>query len=179
MEEELVLYDDRESRGRDFTWGVLSHEGLHQYVFAFFGNIAPHSWYNEGNGDYYFGFEFKNGKFKQGPARNRHENVKTLIAERRHAPLQEFVRWTQPEYYGQNKLGLSQSECYAQGWSLVWFLRTGAGKAKGWQKEWATILDRYLEVLLDTGELDQAVTAAFEGVDWAAFEASWLAYTRP
>jgi hypothetical protein len=185
IEEELVIYDDREDRGRDYTWGVLSHEGLHQYVFAFFGNIAPHSWYNEGNGDFYFGFEFKNGKFKLGPARGRLEAIKMMISEDRHVPLQNFVRWTQQEYYGSNKGNgkqdgpVSQGDCYAQGWALVWFLRTGAGKAKGWQKEWGSILDTYLAVLLDTGDLDQAVTKAFEGVNWAALEASWLAYIRP
>jgi hypothetical protein len=179
MEEELVLYDDREMLGRDYTWGVLNHEGLHQYVFAFFGNLAPHSWYNEGNGDYYFGYEFKNGKFKLGPSRSRLEAVKKLISEGRHAPLQDFVRWSQAEYYGSNKLGLSQGECYAQGWAFIWFLRTGPGKAKGWQKEWGSILDTYLETLLDSGDLDKAVDAAFKGVDWNALQASWLGYIRP
>src|SRR5262249_39730194 len=58
LEEELVIFDDKQDQGRDYTWGVLNHEGFHQYIHAFFGNLSPHSWYNEGTGDYYFGFEF-------------------------------------------------------------------------------------------------------------------------
>jgi len=188
VEEELVIFDDKQERGREFTWGVLSHEAFHQYIFAFYGNVAPHSWYNEGTGDYYYGFEYRNGKFKQGPARNRQDTLVSLIGEDRHAPLRDFVRWPKSWYYAVGKPGnpgngkgggaLSQPECYAQGWSLIWFLRTGAGKAKGWQESWGSILDKYLETLLETGELDQAVDKAFEGVDWDLFEASWLAYTR-
>ena len=73
---------------------------------------------------------------------------------------------------------LGPGECYAQGWSLIWFLRTGAGHAKGWQKPWGALLDKYLIALLDTGDVDKAVDTAFAGVDWDALEASWLDYTR-
>ncbi len=182
IEEELVIFDDKQVRGRDFTWAVLSHEAFHQYIYCFYGNLSPHSWYNEGTGDYYYGFDYKNGKFKLGPARNRVEDVQELIASDRYIALQEFVRWPKSKYYGENTGNgrggrkLEGYECYAQGWSLIWFLRTGAGKAKGWQKSWGTILDTYLEALLDTGDVDKAVDKAFEGVDWDAFEKSWLDY---
>jgi hypothetical protein len=182
VEEELVIYDDKEERGRDFTWGVLSHEAFHQYIFYFYGNISPHSWYNEGSGDFYYGFEYKHGKFKLGPARNRLENVQELIQQDRHLDLKDFVRWTKDQYYGSNKGNgrggskLEGWECYAQGWSLIWFLRTGAGKAKGWQKSWGSILDTYLDTLVESGDLEKAVDRAFEGVDWDAFQQSWLDY---
>src|SRR4029077_3255363 len=45
IEEELLVYDDKEDEGRDATWGTLNHEGFHQYIFSFFGNLAPHSWF--------------------------------------------------------------------------------------------------------------------------------------
>ncbi len=183
VEEELVIYDDKEERGRDFTWGVLSHEAFHQYIFYFYGNLSPHSWYNEGTGDYYYGFEYKHGKFKEGPAKLRVESVQELIGTERYVPLKDFVRWTKEQYYGGNKGNgqggtvLQGYECYAQGWSLIWFLRTGAGKANGWQKSWGTILDTYLDALAETGDLDKAVDKAFEGVDWDALQKSWLDYT--
>ena len=92
-------------------------------------------------------------------------------------PLEDFVRWSKAEYYGQNSLGFEAGECYAQGWSLIWFLRTGEkNKAKGWQSSWGKILDVYLETLAQTGELDTAVDKAFEGVDWEALEKSWASY---
>lgn len=176
MDRELVLYDDQAGGGRGDTWAVLNHEAFHQYIFYFYGAIAPHSWYNEGTGDYYSGFEFKNGKFKAGPSVGRKSNLKDVTSQGRQVPLRDFVRWSKAKYYGQNDLGMQGYECYAQGWSLIWFLRTGQGNAKGWQKPWGDILDRYLETLLDTGDLDKAIDKAFEGVDWKAFESSWLDY---
>lgn len=178
-EEELLIFDDKEDEGRDKTWGVMNHEGFHQYIYAFFGNVAPHSWYNEGTGDYYSGFEFntKSKKFTAKIEKGRQDNL--LLIRDKYVPLKDFVRWTKAQYYGTNDgngLGggrLDGWACYAQGWSLIWFLRHGEGKAKGWQKPWGAILDTYLKTLLETGDLDKAVDTAFEGVDWDALEASW------
>jgi hypothetical protein len=161
----------------------MNHEGFHQYIFSFFGNLSPHSWYNEGTGDFYYGYDFKAGKFKEGPAQNRVEDVKDLIRENIHVRLVDFVKWTKEQYYGGNSGNgrggrvLQGWECYAQGWALIWFLRTGeANKAKGWQKPWGKILDKYLEALLDTGDIEKAVEKAFEGVDFDAMQKSFEAY---
>jgi len=178
-EEELVLYDDKASRGRDFTWGVLSHEAFHQYIFYFYGNLSPHSWYNEGTGDYYFGHDYKYKRFILSEAKNRKSDVQQMIREGNYAPLKDIVRWSQQEYYVGNPLGLGAGECYAQGWSIIYFLRTGeANKASGWQRAWGKILDKYLATLASTGDRDEAVDAAFAGVDWEALEKSWLDYTK-
>jgi hypothetical protein len=183
MEEELVVYDDKANKGRDYTWGVLNHEGFHQYTYAFFGNLAPHTWYNEGIGDYYSGFKFntKTKKFKEEKSVGRQDNL--LLIRDKYVPLVDFVNWTKSQYYGSNSGNgngggrLEGWACYAQGWSLIWFLRTGkAGRAKGWKKEWDSILGTYTDVLLGTGDLEQACEAAFEGVDWEKLEASWADY---
>jgi hypothetical protein len=174
---ELVLYDDKANQGRNFTWLVMNHEAFHQYIYYFYGSLAPHSWYNEGTGDYFSGFEYKRKKLVEGKSQIRERDVQQLIREGRAAPMKEFVRWTQAEYYGNNGMGLDILECYSQGWSLIWFLRTGEkNKAPGWNPAWGSILGRYLDTLVETGDLDQAVDKAFAGVDWNAFEASWKAY---
>jgi hypothetical protein len=180
MEQELVTYDDKADEGRDATWAVMNHEGFHQYTFAFFGNTAPHSWYNEGTGDYYSGFEFntKTKRFKAEKNIGRQDNL--LIIRERYVPLKEFVRWTKAQYYGSGGVGKNGQPMegwasYAQGWSLIYFLRTGE-KAKGWQKEWGSILDTYVNKLLETGDTEQAVEAAYKGIDWDAFEKCWLGY---
>lgn len=184
MEGELVIFDDKQDQGRDHTWGVMNHEGFHQYIHAFFGNISPHSWYNEGTGDYYSGFEFnlKTKKFTPKKEIGRQDNL--LRIRDNYVPLREFVTWTKVQYYGRNSGGIKGDgkalegwALYAQGWSMIWFLRTGAGKAKGWQASWGTILDVYLDTLLETADLAQAVKKAFEGVDWDAFEKSWNDYS--
>jgi hypothetical protein len=175
--EELVLYDDQADMGRNFTWLVMNHEAFHQYIYYFYGNIAPHSWYNEGTGDYFSGFEYKRKKFVEDKPRLRELEIQQMIRAGEYAPLKDFVRWTKSEYYGSNDLEIPGYRCYAQGWSLIWFLRTGdRRKAPGWNDDWNAILDIYLLTLADTGDLDQAVDKAFAGVDWEAFEASWKAY---
>lgn len=184
--EELVLFDDQAGGGRTDTWVVLNHEAFHQYIFYFYGSISPHSWYNEGTGDFYSGYEYKHKRFEltENPWRIRtiQEMLRQGVASREkkdfgYAPLPELVRWTQPQYYGKNPYEIPGHKTYAQGWSLIYFLRTGAkSKAKGWNPAWATILDRYLDTLATTGDLDKAVDQAFEGVDWAALEESWKSY---
>ena len=62
--EELVLFDDRAGGGRADTWVVLNHEAFHQYIYYFYGNISPHSWYNEGTGDFYSGYEYEHKRFE-------------------------------------------------------------------------------------------------------------------
>ena len=87
-------------------------------------------------------------------------------------PLDKFVRYTQAEYYGNNKEGTTGGQNYAQGWSLIYFLRTGKkANAKGWNPAWDNILEDYLRVLATTNNLKQAVDDAFKGVDIAFFSA--------
>lgn len=180
---ELVLYDGKKTVGRSMTWATLSHEAFHQYIYYFYGNIAPHSWYNEGTGDYYGGFEFKGGKFRPGPDDNNRREIQEMIRKHRpekpaYAPLDELVRMTQAEYYGGNKYGIGGFSMYSEGWSFIWFLRTGKKKARGWNDDWDGILDTYLETLAVTQDLDEAVDKAFAGVDWEEMTECWLRYTK-
>ncbi len=177
--EELVIYDDKAQGGRGDTWITLNHEAFHQYIFYFYGSIAPHSWYNEGTGDFYSGYQI-NGRGKFDLERNdwRLRTSQQNVRGGHFVPLKELVRWTQAQYYGQNEYKLEGIDNYAQGWAFVYFLRTGQkAKAKGWDPAWNKILDVYLETLAATGDLDQAVDKAFAGVDWNAMEAAWKDYT--
>jgi hypothetical protein len=178
VDEELVVYAGGTNGTRD-TWITLNHEAFHQYIFYFYGNISPHSWYNEGTGDYYSGYQLnRRGKFELERNEWRLRTIQGAVRTGDFAPLKELVRWTQQEYYGSNNLGLGGGANYAQGWSFVYFLRTGEkGKARGWQDSWNGILDLYLDTLALTGDLDQAVEKAYAGVDWEAMEKSWKSYT--
>lgn len=173
VDEELVIYDDQKSGGRANTWAVLNHEAFHQYVFYFFGQLSPHSWYNEGTGDFFSGYQLEHGKFQLKPFNWRHRLIQGNLKENRYAPLKELVRWSQGEYYGSNKYKFDGGENYAQGWSFIYFLRTGAKTCKSWNPAWGTILDTYLRTLVETDDLDQAVDRAFAGVDWDVLEGTW------
>ncbi len=175
VDEELVLYDDKVA-GRNETWDTLHHEAFHQYIYYFYGNISPHSWYNEGSGDYYGAHKYFRNRFEVQESKGRLGDIREAIRGNKHVPLEKLVRFTQGEYYGSNSFGADIGQNYAQGWSLVYFLRTGQKKAKGWDDSWNGILEKYLDALVETGDLDAAVDAAFAGVDWTAFEESWKAY---
>ncbi len=175
---ELVLYDDQADGGRKDTWIVLNHEAFHQYIFYLYGNISPHSWYNEGTGDFYSGLEYKNKRFSLKANLWRRDTIKAVVQANKHVPLADFVRFTQPEYYGTNKFGALIGNNYAQGWSLIYFLRTGKKNfPKNWDPAWDEILSTYFRVLATSGDLDQAVTEAFQGIDFDALEAAWKAST--
>ncbi len=190
VDEELVIYDDKAGGGRNDTWITLNHEAFHQYIHYFYGEIDIHSWYNEGTGDFYSGYQLKHSRFVLGTNSWRETTVQGMLREgpttkegrkrgEGYVPLKEFVTWSQGQYYGNNSYDVGGIECYAQGWSLAYFLRTGAkSKAKGWRPEWDKILDTYLETLATTGDLDEAVDKAFPfgDAEWEAFENAWKSY---
>lgn len=176
--QELVVYDDKAGRGRNATWATLSHEAFHQYIFYFYGALSPHSWYNEGTGDFFGGFEYRGGKFRQRADNDNLREVQSMLRDDEFAPLSELVRMSQREYYGNNKYEIGGFSMYSQGWSMVWFLRTGKGQARGWNNDWNGILATYLETLLVTEDLEEAVDKAFAGVDWDEMTTCWKNYIK-
>lgn len=179
MARELVLYDDQAGGGRNDTWIVLNHEAFHQYIFYLYGNISPHSWYNEGTGDFYSGLEYKNKHFNLKPNLWRRDTIKAAVQQNLHVPLADFVRMTQPEYYGTNKWNAGGGQNYAQGWSFIYFLRTGKKQfQKNWDPAWDNILGTYFRVLATSGDLDQAVVEAFQGIDFDKLQKAWEASTE-
>jgi hypothetical protein len=161
--EELVLYT---GVPKDETLAVLNHEAFHQYIHYCFGELAPHSWYNEGHGDYYSGAEPEGSGLKIKPFRWRTDTIKTAIASKKYVPIEKIITYSQGEYYANATL------CYAEGWSIVWFLKKGLPKNHPWQK----ILPTYFETVRETKDPARAVKIAFEGVDFAAFEQAWGAF---
>lgn len=181
MAKELVLYDDRANGGRGDTWAVLNHEGFHQYIYYLYGKLSPHSWYNEGTGDFYSGYQRqKTGRFELDKFAWRKDLIAQSVREGTVVPLKEFVKLTQQEYYGTlAKYKTDVGIHYAQGWSFIYFLRTGKDKhAKGWNPAWEKILDTYFQTLGATEDLEQSVNKAFDGVDWDALETAWKEYTK-
>lgn len=179
VQEELVIYDDRANGGKGDTWATLNHEAFHQFIFYFYGNISPQSWYNEGTGDFYSGYQYKNRQFKLEKFQWRVGLVKSNLQADKFVPLAEFVRFTQQQYYSTSSYGTTIGDHYAQGWSFIYFLRTGKkANAKGWNPKWDGILEQYLKSLAMTGKTEIAVEEAFAGVDMDALEAAWKEYTK-
>ena len=146
--EELVFY---ESAPKEDSLRVLYHEAFHQYIFYSVGDFAPHSWFNEGHGDYFAGHDYENGKFVCGPFSWRISDAKTWKHLPNRPRLKDWVTWSQMEYYGGNKLGIPAGLNYAAGWSLVYFLRTTK------KPEYQGVLERYFKSL--KGQVTAARTA--------------------
>ncbi len=199
--EELVLYDAeklvKKRQDDSDTFIILYHEAFHQYIHYSTGELPPHSWFNEGHGDYFSGAQVRDGKVRSiGVNPWRIHTIQRAIANRDFVSWKDIVKFEQPQYYDPSIVGV----CYAQGWSMIYFLRTAKEVAS--RPEWAKILPTYFDTLKDTyqGELEKlspearkdakarapaglaarnaAVTAAFLDVDFDEIEARWEEYVR-
>ncbi len=196
--QELVLYDaekvERDWKKSDAdTFIVLYHEAFHQYIHYSTGELPPHSWFNEGTGDYFSGAMLKDGKMR-GIGANpwRLPYIQAVIDKDLVVPFKDIIRFEQQQYYA------NPAVCYSEGWSIIYFLRTCKQVAA--KPEWARILPTYFDVLKsayaeELGKLDEtkksnenargvagfaarnrAVEAAFAGVDLDALEIAWRTY---
>lgn len=177
LDEEIVLYDEKLTEGRAGTWATLNTMVCLEYLFTGSGNNPAAAWFICGHSDYYGGFELAKSGPLVKPFAWRVERAKADVRAARTAPLQEFVRWTQAEYYGQNPRSIDAAACYAQGWSFIWFLRHGQ-KSKLWNPAWDKILDTCWVTWLDTNDWNAATERAFAGVDWKELQTAWEAFTR-
>lgn len=142
---ELVIFDEPPTSE---TVAVLNHEAFHQYIYYFYGELSPHSWYNEGTGDYFAGAKmtrtYRISGFGDAPGGfGRQDSVKWAVRETRSGRegithLRDLMRFSQAEYYANAQIH------YAQGWALIHWLR----ETKRLPDRWASILDDYLEALL-------------------------------
>jgi len=138
-DEELVFYQDKSNKSDSLR--VLYHEAFHQYIHYAVGNVAPHSWFNEGHGDYFAGHNYRAKKFESDVFRWRTGIIANALSSRQYVKLREFLKYTQAQYYARPGL------CYAQGWSFVYFLReVERRKMKKYQSYWG-LLDKYFDAI--------------------------------
>lgn len=205
--EELVLYDAEKQGGsaaaRDAkTFVVLYHEAFHQYIFYSCGEVSPHSWFNEGFGDYFGGALLKGGKVKKiGTNPMRAWLVQTLAEG---TPLyigglpkieglktfEEMSHLPKSAYY-------SDPRGYATGWSMIYFLKSKTAQRN---KQWAAILPTYFTTLQQAWQKElqhvsdpsnrltrqpaaeaarkTALRAAFKGIDMNELNEAWIGFTR-
>ncbi len=198
--QELVFYDYENVKGKANTGKansriVLYHEAFHQYIHYSCGELAPHSWYNEGTGDYFSGSVISGGKVMRiGVNPWRIATIQAAIESDQDVSWEKIIRYEQGQYYANARI------CYAQGWSMIYFLRTAKAVEKN--PQWKKILPVYFDALKETwktehaalkaaGGLDDpkrkaeaqarvreaAVTKAFEGVVLSDIQSAWREYT--
>ena len=197
--EELVFFDydepgQKAGAGKANTRVVLYHEAFHQYIYYTVGKVAPHSWFNEGTGDYFSGAVIKGGKvIKIGTNPWRIELIKAAVnGHWRYKPesFSNILKYSQAEFYDRERV----AACYAQAWSMIYFLRTSKEAKK--HPVWSNILDIYFNTLQQTftdevaahstGELNDekleeaklkareaALERAFSDVDLIKLQLAW------
>lgn len=200
--EELVFFDyeDKDGErgsGKEDSLIVLYHEAFHQYIYYSVGEVAPHSWFNEGYGDYFSGAVFNSYGEVQKIGVNpwRIHTIQRAIEEYDYVPWDEIIEYEQSQYYR------NPAVCYAQGWSMIYFLNQSPEVRRN--ERWSQILPIYFDELkkahaLEAAQLErsgleddleqraeaavrtrkEAVDAAFEGVDLREIEEAWAAFTR-
>jgi hypothetical protein len=160
---------DRED---DTTYGVLHHEGWHQYFhYALEGRPTPIAM-NEGLAEFYFCAEPRGRKVKIGNRHSmRHGVVKTAASTGKLIPFKTFIRLTQREHYSKASL------CYSEGWALFYWLLRGTKNPV--YKEIPIKLFRALAEQPQRGGFAQkpwlsAVDKVLEGIDEDKLHADFL-----
>ena len=198
--QELVFYDYENVKGKANTGKansriVLYHEAFHQFIHYSCGELAPHSWFNEGTGDFFSGAVISGGKVTRiGVNPWRIETIQRALEASQEVDWAKIIRYSQREYYTNPGL------CYAQGWSMIYFLRTARAVERN--ARWKQILPVYFDTLkqawaaelagLETAgktkddearataqerAREAAVSRAFEGVDLDEIQKAWREYT--
>ncbi|HEX9794658.1 MAG TPA: hypothetical protein VGC54_11805 [Planctomycetota bacterium] len=147
---ELVIVDFKDYN-RKMTYGVMTHEGFHQYCHFLFDQSEAHRWFDEGHGDYYGAFEFKGKKAitkaKMAGGIERLTGIKQMIREGTYRPIAEHVRLDHGQWQSQ---GPSNVSCYEQSWSIIYMLREGMKgnvPRKLWRDEYGEIVPVYMRTL--------------------------------
>lgn len=195
---ELVFFDYADAKndrgsGKKDSLIVLYHEAFHQYIFYSVGEVSPHSWYNEGTGDFFSGAQISGTKVGRiGVNPWRIGAIQDIVRQGMHVPFKDIFRFDQRTFYTRPQI------CYPQAWSMIYFLRT----AKEVEKEptWAQILPTYFDTLkaeyerivgernseepltmeermfIESASREKAIDAALDGVDVDALEAAWRSF---
>ena len=143
---ELVLFtkfeDVTKANSQAYCRSVMYHEAFHQYVHYAIGDVSPHSWFNEGHGDYFAGMVVNGPSIQFKEFNWRVKFLKQHIREKRDLiPLRSLMRFPQREYY--TNAGLK----YSEGWALIYFLRNVTNNKRHQQ-----ILDIYFKHLSENIE---------------------------
>jgi hypothetical protein len=120
---ELVLFqkfdDMSATKSKDDCRSVMFHEGFHQYIHFAVGDVSPHSWFNEGHGDYFAGLTIAGNALGKAQVFDwRVDHLKQHMQQGKDLiPLRSLLRYEQREYY--TNAGLK----YSQGWAFIYYVR--------------------------------------------------------
>jgi hypothetical protein len=144
------------------TLSTLYHEGTHQFVMMVMDpKKPPPLWVNEGLAVYFENSQFRNGRLYTGIIpRARLRMLQQALRQDRHIPLTDLMKRTRANYNGL---------CYAQGWSVIYFLVHAENGA------YARRFQNYFRALRRGEDPDAAFTATVT-TDIDRLEELWKAW---
>ncbi|KAF0242070.1 MAG: hypothetical protein FD180_4125 [Planctomycetota bacterium] len=166
MQNELCGYKTV-SQGKTLSIHIMYHEAMHQYLHALFGEeVRIPIWLNEGMAEYFFGGEFSDqtGRFTIGLNKVRIDTIRQACRDGSFIPLAKLFKYTQGQYYANPDL------CYAEGWSIAYFMwTTPDAKYKG-------VIESFMKKLRQTKDADEAFDGTFGKLDMDQLEKDWKDY---
>ncbi|MEK7467576.1 MAG: DUF1570 domain-containing protein [Planctomycetota bacterium] len=166
MQNELCGYKTV-SQGKSLSIHIMYHEAMHQYLHALFGEeVRIPIWLNEGMAEYFFGGNFNDatGRFTIGLNKERIDTIRQACRDGSFVPLAKLFKYTQGQYYANAGL------CYAQGWSVAYFMWTTPDpKYKG-------VIEEFMKKLRQTKDADEAFKSSFGKLDQDQLEQDWKDY---
>jgi hypothetical protein len=172
MSKELVIYYDKGRvflQNEDEMLAVCYHEAWHQYSDQYFPEVELHRWFDEGLAEYFGSLRKKGKRWSHVYHDGRLSSLQRQARAGQLIPSADIVTWDRAKFYGPRA-----ADHYAQAYAMVDFLVRGKDVlGKRWNDRWSEILPTYAQVCLTEKSDTKAVAAAFEGVDWAGFEAGW------
>ncbi len=147
VDRELVLFD---RRPREQMLETLNHEAFHQYIYYWAGELAPHTWYNEGHGEYFAGARMTRTHRVTGYGPRVYTQRlpplrRALGATERGDSFEEGALWHIRDILSASRstaYGDPFGRFYPQAWAITFMLREGK-----LQPEWKTILPEYMDNL--------------------------------
>lgn len=152
------------SEGKKLSIHIMYHEAMHQYLHALFGEeVDIPIWLNEGMAEYFFGGEFNDvtGRFTIGLNKERIDTIRQACRDGSYVPLKKLFQYTQGQYYS------DAQRCYAEGWSVAYFMwTTPDAKYKG-------VIESFMKKLRQTKDAEAAFNDSFGKLDIEQLEKDW------
>lgn len=141
---------------------VVYHEAFHQYVFHALDRIDISPWYNEGHAVFFENVVFDGKKVNVDEDREK-AGVLEKLARDNALEIEPLLRMNLAEFYaGDDRSRLVK---YSLAWGTIYYLRKGSYVSG--REQYAGILQRYRNALLEVKDQQKATNQAFADINIA------------
>lgn len=162
----IVSKGDIEEQG-EVTFKIMYHEVFHWFADQWFGafdrDLEIPSWFNEGTGDYFFGGKLRKGRMEIGPNSWRVKKIYEAVKDNKHVSIETLFKYKKSDYYS------NATMCYAEGWSIVYFILSNRQKYPAYGSAYLRLCD----LMAKKNDGVECTAEAFKGIDLKKFEEQW------